>query len=74
MDTDADWTGMTSSLTGNLMLTVRKFISLIVSVVYFKNDFTPAHWIGASLVLGGTVLYTKYSQSATGKEEKKKSN
>lgn len=63
---------MTSSLTGNLTLTVRKFVSLIVSVVYFKNDFTPLHWAGASLVLIGTVLYTQYSSAAAASEAKEK--
>jgi drug/metabolite transporter (DMT)-like permease len=56
--------GLTSSLTGNLTITLRKFMSLFISVVYFKNTFTPVHWLGAGLVLLGTVLYTSASQQA----------
>eukprot|EP00160_Parvularia_atlantis_P016148 Unigene4974_Nuclearia_a/m.15238 Unigene4974_Nuclearia_a/g.15238 ORF Unigene4974_Nuclearia_a/g.15238 Unigene4974_Nuclearia_a/m.15238 type:complete len:304 (+) Unigene4974_Nuclearia_a:1092-2003(+) len=57
-------TSLTSSLTGNLMITVRKFLSLILSVVYFNNVFGLSHWTGAVLVLVGTVLYTGASQQA----------
>ena len=58
-------TGLTSSLTGNLTITIRKFISLLISVVYFKNDFTVLHWVGAIGVLVGTMLYTQASQQAS---------
>jgi len=65
--------GLTSSLTGNLTITIRKFLSLIISVVYFKNNFTLVHWLGAALVLVGTALYTLASQRAMAKPAKAKS-
>lgn len=47
-----------SSLTVNLVVTLRKFISLLLSVVYFDNDFTAFHWLGTLLVFTGTLLFT----------------
>ena len=65
-------TGLTSSLTGNLTITIRKFMSLIISVVYFKNMFGMVHWLGAGLVRLGTVLYTNASQQASTPTKAKK--
>ncbi|XP_060536918.1 UDP-xylose and UDP-N-acetylglucosamine transporter-like [Cylas formicarius] len=48
-----------SSLTVTLVITLRKFLSLIFSIVYFKNPFTPAHWLGTILVFGGTLLFAE---------------
>ena len=45
------------SLTVNLVLTLRKFISLLISIAYFDNSFTAAHWLGTLLVFGGTLLF-----------------
>ena len=47
----------TSNLTVNVALSVRKAISLLISIVYFGNAFTMGHAIGAVLVFGGTLLY-----------------
>ena len=47
-----------NSLTVNLFLTFRKFISLIISIIYFGKTFTTGHLIGALLVFAGTVLYS----------------
>lgn len=47
-----------SSLTVNLVVTLRKFISLLLSVVYFDNAFTLFHWSGTVLVFGGTLLFS----------------
>lgn len=47
-----------TSLTVTLVVTLRKFFSLIVSIVYFQNPFTTVHWIGTSLVFIGTLLFT----------------
>jgi UDP-xylose/UDP-N-acetylglucosamine transporter B4 len=52
-------------LTGTLTITVRKFFVLVLSVLLFKNDFTVTHWLGASLVLMGSILYTIYSSRAS---------
>lgn len=48
-----------TSLTVTLVVTLRKFFSLLVSVVYFKNDFTIYHWIGTLFVFTGTAIFTE---------------
>ena len=47
-----------SSLTVTLVLTLRKFTSLMISILYFDNPFTMWHWIGTTLVFIGTLLFT----------------
>uniref|UniRef100_A0A8C5MAW8 Solute carrier family 35 member B4 n=1 Tax=Leptobrachium leishanense TaxID=445787 RepID=A0A8C5MAW8_9ANUR len=47
------------SLTVTLVVTLRKFLSLIFSILYFNNPFTVWHWAGTSLVFLGTLLYTE---------------
>lgn len=47
------------SLTVTLVVTLRKFASLLFSIVYFKNPFTTYHWIGTSFVFIGTVIFTE---------------
>lgn len=49
---------MASSVTLNLILTCRKFVSLIISVVLFQHQFGIENWIGATLVFLGTALYS----------------
>lgn len=46
------------SLTVTLVVTLRKFTSLIFSIVYFKNAFTMSHWMGTICVFTGTVIFT----------------
>uniref|UniRef100_A0A1A9ZV34 UDP-xylose and UDP-N-acetylglucosamine transporter n=1 Tax=Glossina pallidipes TaxID=7398 RepID=A0A1A9ZV34_GLOPL len=48
-----------TSLTVTLVLTLRKFVSLLISIVYFKNPFTLYHWIGTILVFTGTIIFTE---------------
>ena len=48
------------SLTVTLVLTLRKFVSLIISILYFQNSFTHWHWIGALLVFAGTLMFTNF--------------
>ncbi|XP_055380501.1 UDP-xylose and UDP-N-acetylglucosamine transporter-like, partial [Condylostylus longicornis] len=48
-----------SSLTVTLIVTLRKFISLIISIIYFKNLFTFYHGIGTTFVFFGTILFTE---------------
>ncbi|CAH0562461.1 unnamed protein product [Brassicogethes aeneus] len=48
-----------SSLTVTLVITLRKFLSLIFSIVYFQNPFTFAHWLGTALVFVGTLLFAE---------------
>uniref|UniRef100_A0A0N5AP16 UAA transporter n=1 Tax=Syphacia muris TaxID=451379 RepID=A0A0N5AP16_9BILA len=45
------------SLTVTLVVTLRKFLSLIISIVWFKNPFTLTHWFGAFFVFSGTLLF-----------------
>ncbi|XP_057217717.1 UDP-xylose and UDP-N-acetylglucosamine transporter [Triplophysa rosa] len=47
-----------ASLTVTLVVTLRKFLSLIISILYFQNPFTAWHWTGTAVVLLGTLLYT----------------
>ncbi|KAJ7329350.1 hypothetical protein JRQ81_015524 [Phrynocephalus forsythii] len=68
-----------TSLTVTLVVTLRKFISLIFSILYFRNPFTAWHWIGTILVFVGTLMYTEVwnnlglptDQKQKKKEEKK---
>jgi len=55
-----------SSLSVTVVLTLRKFVSLLISIFYFKNPFTMYHWIGAVLVFGGSLLFTGVLQSIYG--------
>lgn len=48
-----------ASLTVTLVVTLRKFISLLFSIVYFQNPFTIHHWIGTALVFLGTLIFTE---------------
>lgn len=47
-----------SSLIVTLVITLRKFISLIFSIIYFQNEFTVYHWIGTTAVFLGTFLFS----------------
>lgn len=48
-----------TSLTVTLVVTLRKFLSLIFSILYFQNPFTAWHWVGTGVVFLGTLLYTE---------------
>ncbi|KAL9648088.1 hypothetical protein ABK040_007455 [Willaertia magna] len=50
-------TAQTNSLTTTLTITIRKFISLIISIFYFGNTFTLLHTLGTLLVFYGTHLF-----------------
>ena len=47
-----------TSLTASLVLTTRKFISLLFSIWYFNNSFTLLHWVGTALVFAGILLFS----------------
>ncbi|NXO20723.1 S35B4 protein, partial [Cisticola juncidis] len=47
------------SLTVTLVVTLRKFVSLIFSILYFQNPFTAWHWLGTAFVFVGTLMYTE---------------
>lgn len=46
-----------TSLSVTLVVTLRKFISIMVSVFFFKNPFTLYHWIATVLVFTGTFIF-----------------
>jgi UDP-xylose/UDP-N-acetylglucosamine transporter B4 len=48
-----------ASLTVTLVVTLRKFVSLLFSIVYFRNPFTLFHWAGTILVFTGTIIFTE---------------
>ncbi|KAL6264557.1 hypothetical protein P5V15_004662 [Pogonomyrmex californicus] len=54
-----------SSLTVTLVITLRKFLSLLFSILYFKNPFTIYHWIGTLLVFIGTIIFTEVISKIT---------
>ncbi|KAJ8930840.1 hypothetical protein NQ314_016257 [Rhamnusium bicolor] len=47
------------SLTVTLVITLRKFFSLLFSIIYFQNPFTLAHWIGTIMVFAGTLMFSE---------------
>ncbi|CAJ0894872.1 14540_t:CDS:2 [Entrophospora sp. SA101] len=49
---------VSSALTVNLVLNLRKFISLVLSVLFFDNDFHIGMGIGGACVFIGTILYS----------------
>lgn len=59
-----------TSLTVTLVVTLRKFISLIFSIVYFQNPFTVYHWFGTALVFIGTAIFTELIPSLANKSTK----
>jgi len=46
------------SLVVTLVITLRKFISLLFSIIYFQNDFKLNHWIGTASVFLGTFIFS----------------
>ncbi|XP_073475524.1 nucleotide sugar transporter SLC35B4 [Aquarana catesbeiana] len=62
------------SLTVTLVVTLRKFFSLIFSILYFKNPFTTWHWIGTIFVFLGTLLYTEVWKSIQAAPSKDKTD
>lgn len=52
-------TAAASSLTLNLVLNLRKFTSLLISINYFDNEFGDGAKMGTALVIMGTVVYSQ---------------
>ena len=46
------------SLTVTLVVSLRKFVSLLFSVLYFQNPFTHYHWVATVLVFTGTLVFS----------------
>ncbi|KAJ2609369.1 golgi uridine diphosphate-N- acetylglucosamine transporter [Coemansia sp. RSA 1365] len=55
-------TSMSTSLSLNVVLNLRKLISLILSVLLFRNPITPNMTLGCMLVFLGTFAYTQASR------------
>lgn len=60
-----------TSLTVTMVVTLRKFVSLIFSIWYFQNPFTLCHWIGTGCVFFGTFLFTELFYFSGSKKKKK---
>jgi len=54
-------------LTVTLVVTLRKFLSLLISIAYFDNPFTASHWLGTAFVFTGTLLFADVFSSITDK-------
>ncbi|XP_033102484.1 UDP-xylose and UDP-N-acetylglucosamine transporter-like [Anneissia japonica] len=54
-----------SSLVVTLVVTLRKFLSLIFSIIYFQNPFTFYHWIGTGMVFGGTLIFLGFVEKVS---------
>lgn len=57
-----------TSLTVTLVVTLRKFVSLLFSIAYFQNPFTISHWTGTILVFIGTIIFTEMLPSMKSKQ------
>ncbi|KAJ1643787.1 golgi uridine diphosphate-N- acetylglucosamine transporter [Coemansia asiatica] len=57
-------TSMSSSLTLNVVLNLRKLVSLVFSVLLFKNRITPGMLFGCALVFLGTFAYSQTGSSS----------
>ncbi|KAJ9067676.1 golgi uridine diphosphate-N- acetylglucosamine transporter [Entomophthora muscae] len=68
---------MSTALTLNLVLTIRKMISIVFSVVYFRQPVSVNFFVGTVLAFGGTFIYSmasiksqpKETQASVGKKE-----
>ncbi|KAF9976892.1 golgi uridine diphosphate-N- acetylglucosamine transporter, partial [Mortierella antarctica] len=58
-------TSLSSALTLNFILNLRKFTSLLISVLYFENGFGFEMAVGSSLVLLGTIMYSVSSSRSS---------
>ncbi|KAF9928402.1 golgi uridine diphosphate-N- acetylglucosamine transporter [Linnemannia zychae] len=61
-------TSLSSALTLNFILNLRKFTSLLISVLYFENSFGFEMAVGTTLVLLGTAMYSLSSSSAASRK------
>ncbi|KAI8365102.1 UAA transporter [Blakeslea trispora] len=62
-------TSVATSLTLNLVLNLRKFSSLLFSIIYFDNDFGFGAIMGTILVFFGTLVYTHAGLQTNKKKE-----
>ncbi|GAA5803544.1 hypothetical protein HPULCUR_009026 [Helicostylum pulchrum] len=67
-------TSVATSLTLNLVLNLRKFTSLIFSILYFSNDFGFGAKMGSALVFLGTLIYSRAGMKTKPVPQEKKLN
>lgn len=60
-----------TALTVTLVVTLRKFLSLLISIAFFNNPFSVLHWLGTVLVFVGTVLFADVFAGISGKVTQK---
>ena len=48
-------TSITTSVSVNLVLALRKFVSLVLSIIIFRNAFTWENWLGTILAVEGQI-------------------
>lgn len=63
---------LTDSLSLQMALTVRKMLSLVVSVFYFHNPFPLQSWMGAALVFSGALFFSFLSSPTIPSAHKRK--
>ncbi|KAG4088677.1 UAA transporter [Neocallimastix lanati (nom. inval.)] len=61
---------ISTALTLNLILSLRKFVSLLLSIFIFKNPLKLGHWIGTIILFAGTVMYFKDTPSKISSNKK----
>ena len=54
-------TSQFTSVSVNVILTVRKLLSMLISIVIFGNPFNLLHAAGTAMVFGATMVYTAES-------------
>ncbi|KAJ2742300.1 golgi uridine diphosphate-N- acetylglucosamine transporter [Coemansia sp. BCRC 34301] len=59
-------TSMSTSLSLNVVLNLRKLVSLVLSVLLFKNPVTPGMIFGCALVFLGTFAYSQVGAKPSG--------
>lgn len=64
--------GATLALTVSVVLLLRKFVSLIISVILFDNEFTNNNVWGTFLVMSGALLYSNSNRRKLRDSEEKK--
>jgi UDP-xylose/UDP-N-acetylglucosamine transporter B4 len=67
-------TSVATSLTLNLVLNLRKYASLIISIMYFQNDFGIGAKLGTALVVIGTAIYSRQPAKPVAKVEAKETS
>jgi len=55
-------TSNSGTLTCNFAITIRKFVSLIISVFFFNHSFTLSQWIFSGVAFVGVYLYSSIEQ------------